>query len=171
MRRRIYLCEGETEQHLIKALKEKGLIEPGKPQVFNVAQRDVKKMLRKWGRERFEIVLVVDADTGPYTASSRLAKNIEVLKKSHMPCLILQCENLEDELVRCCGIGLHMLCNAFNASSASEFKEKFLNVRQARLIEKLEHCGFDFNNLWQMHCKCDSLDSTLHGYLFGERNS
>jgi len=170
MRRRVYLCEGETEQHLIKALKENELIEPGKPQVFNVAQRDVKKMLRKWGRERFEIVVVVDADTGPYAASSRLAENIEVLKKSHMPCLILQCENLEEELARCCGIVLHKLYDAFNASSASEFKEKFLNVQQARLIEKLEHCGFDFSRMWQMHCKDEKLNSTLMEYLWG-RNS
>ena len=69
MKRRIYLCEGETEQRLVKALIEGELIAPGQQRVFNTAQNDVKKMLRRWGWGPVKFVLVVDADTGPYDMS------------------------------------------------------------------------------------------------------
>ncbi len=164
MRQRIYLCEGETEQHLIKALKDRKLIEPGQAQVFNAVQRNAEPMLRKW-KQKLEIVLVVDADTGPYEANSRLAKNLKMLEdRGCEPRLILQCGNLEEELTHCCrSRGLY---DAFNASSDSEFKSNFLKVRKDQLISKLKHCGFDFSRLWQMDCKGDKLDSTLMKYLW-----
>ncbi len=170
MKRRIYLCEGETEQRLVKALIEGELIAPGQQRVFNTAQNDVKKMLRRWGWGPVKFVLVVDADTGPYDMSSRLAENLKTLEKSHKPKLVLQCDNLEDELGCCCSITGDSLYRAFNASSASEFKKKFIKVRQEQLLEKLNRCGFDFDRLWQRCCEGNMLNSGLRDYLW-KKNS
>lgn len=150
---RIYLCEGETECHLVKALIHAGLIKPGKRATFNVALRKAKSQLRKWGYGA-HFVIIVDADSGPHGRNSQLVQNMKMLARHHKKtALIIQCDNLEDELANSCGITRQKLYRLFGASTASEFKKRFLRVDATHLIGQMKQGGFDIENLWQQSCR------------------
>ena len=159
--KRIYLCEGETERHLVRALVQARLIRPGRAELFNAAQKKAEKYLRKWGRDAV-LTVIIDGDTGPYDDAHLLARNLQTIaRKIRQPGLIVQCMNLEDELARSCGITPQQLYRAFKAASASEFKQRFLQVRQTGLMAKLQALNFQPEQLWREPCR----DSRLQGSL------
>ena len=166
--KRIYLCEGETERHLVRALVQAYLLKPGQAMVFNAVQQKAEKYLRKWGRD-VQLIVIIDGDTGPYGDGSQLARNLKTLKKhAGAPGLIVQCMNLEDELARSCGITRQRLYEAFDAASASEFKQRFLQVRPANLVAKLEMLVFQSEQLWREPCRDSRLQGSLADWPGGE---
>lgn len=162
---RIYLCEGETERHLVRALIHKELILTGKQELFNATQREAKRLVRKWGYG-IQFVIIVDADTGPYGPESQLIQNLKTLASHHKKVgLIVQCGNLEDELSQSCRITCQQLYSLFGASSDSEFKERFLRVHKTHVIAQLRQGGFQEKRLWQQSCRDTAIPGNQRKWL------
>ena len=101
MKKCIYLTEGECEEKLIRALKERpSLVLPGKVKKFNVIQNELPASLLMQFDPGSIVVLVFDTDKDE---TSHLRKNIALLKSLSFKVeilTILQVLNFEDEIER-----------------------------------------------------------------------
>ena len=101
-RKCIYLVEGECEEKLIKALKEKpSLLIPGKVKRFNVIQNELKTSHLVTFTPGSLVVLVFDTDK---EQTEHLKNNISALTKRCAGVSIVtiaQVLTFEDEIVRC----------------------------------------------------------------------
>lgn len=81
----MYILEGETEQKIINALKELGLIISGKVKVLNVLTKNIASIARSI-KPSTNLVLVFDIDVlknnSGVTISSHFTKNLKLLKKT-----------------------------------------------------------------------------------------
>ena len=101
MKKCIYLTEGECEEKLIRALKERpSLVLPGKVKKFNVIQNELPVSLLMQFDPGSIVVLIFDTDKDE---TSHLRKNIALLKSLSFKVeilTILQVLNFEDEIAR-----------------------------------------------------------------------
>ncbi len=153
----IYFVEGETEENLIKALKKKGYIIPGKVEPINVTQKSLKKRnLQTIARNKI-IVFIFDVDRG---GRDKLDKNIDMIRRYAAPkevVCIAQVENLEDELLRACKLKKKDdLFGLFSARNKKEFKKNLKNHRA--LDVKLDKIKFDFDKMWILRDKGEFKD-------------
>lgn len=140
-----YYVEGEDEEKLVQVLKnDLRVIRPGKIQKLNVIERDLSNARLMTLRPGTMVVLIFDTDTGH---PDILLQNLERLKKCPAVSEIItipQVLNLEDELVRSCGI--KRITELLGSKSKSEFKADF--IRSKNLAEKLKEQSFDIYRLW-----------------------
>ena len=141
-----YYVEGEDEEKLVQVLKnDLRVIRPGKIQKLNVVERDLSDARLMTLRPGTMVVLIFDTDTGH---PDILYRNLEKLKRCPAVAEIVtipQVFNLEDELVRSCGI--KRITELLGSKSRREFKADF--IRCKNLDEKLKEYGFDIQKLWQ----------------------
>ena len=133
-----YYVEGENEARLISVLKtDLMVIRPGKVQKLNVVERALSNARLMALRPRTVAVLVFDTDTGHVDI---LKRNVEMLKGCRNVSeivLVPQVKNLEEELVRACGLrDIRDLL----------FKSDLLRV--TNLAGKLREHGFDIGRFW-----------------------
>ena len=139
-----YYVEGECEKKLIRTLSEHNLIIPGKTDVLNPIQRQLKSTHLRTLSPKTTVVLVFDTDI---KVSDTLLKNISFLK-AHRNILriitIPQVRNLEEELLRCTDIS--HIRDLVNCKHDSDFKSAFIEDKQ--LFDKLQAHHFDIGKLW-----------------------
>ena len=132
-RRCIYLVEGECEEKLINALKEKpSLLIPGKIKKFNVIQDELKTSHLVTYPPGCMVVLVFDTDN---ELTSHLKKNIESLKKRCSGVKVLtipQVLNFEDEIVR--STDVNKAPELTKSPSVSEFKTAVNKTKEAEFL-------------------------------------
>ena len=140
-----YYVEGENEARLISVLKtDLMVIRPGKVQKLNVVERALESTRLMALRPRTVAVLVFDTDTGHVDI---LKRNVEMLKGCRNVSeivLVPQVKNLEEELVRACG--LRDIRDLLSIRSRQEFKSDLLRV--TNLAGKLREHGFDIGRFW-----------------------
>lgn len=140
-----YYVEGECEKKLLQVLKtDLQIIHPGKIQVFNVANKLIKKTRLITLKEGTVIVLVFDTDT---VNLEILQKNIKTISK--MPNVkdvitVLQVNNLEDELTRCCNI--RSAGDLLGVKGNNDFKNRF--IKTTNLASILKSYNFDIKKIW-----------------------
>ena len=140
-----YYVEGENERVLVEILSkckdEKfNVIRPGKIDVFNVVEREIKST-----HMNTVVVLVFDTDTKNRAILDKNTKFLEKHKKIKEVILIPQVYNLEDELIRSCNI--KNILQLLGSKSKKEFKSDFNNVNN--LNEYLIKAEFAFDKLWR----------------------
>nr|WP_330383524.1 hypothetical protein [Lachnoanaerobaculum saburreum] len=140
-----YYVEGENERVLVEILSkckdEKfNVIRPGKIDVFNVVEREIKST-----HMNTVVVLVFDTDTKNRAILDKNTKFLEKHKKIKEVILIPQVYNLEDELIRSCNI--KNILQLLGSKSKREFKSDFNKVNN--LNEYLIKAEFAFDKLWR----------------------
>ena len=142
-----YIYEGETEEKFIASLLETELIPAGKKQKFNLWDKEVSNILRKFKPKNNNIYIVFDTDIT--TNLVRFNRNLKRLSKDASVkkiFLMQQTLNLEDELLYCCGCTRAKLLSSFGAEGIDEFKSKF--IKEKRITYRLEELAFDSQKLW-----------------------
>lgn len=145
-----YYVEGENERALVKTLSkcedEKfNVIRPGKIEVFNVVEREIKSTHMMNLKDNTVVVLVFDTDTKNRAILDKNTKFLEKHKNIKEVILIPQVYNLEDELIRSCNI--KDILQLFGSKSKKEFKSDFNKVNN--LNEYLIKAEFAFDKLWR----------------------
>ena len=145
-----YYVEGENERVLVEILSkckdEKfNVIRPGKIDVFNVVEREIKSTHMLNLKDNTVVVLVFDTDTKSRAILDKNTKFLEKHKKIKDVILIPQVYNLEDELIRSCNI--KNILQLLGSKSKKEFKSDFNKVNN--LNEHLIKAEFTFNKLWR----------------------
>lgn len=140
-----YYVEGEDEEKLVNVLKsDLRVIRPGKVQRLNVVECEFTNARLISLRHKTMVVLIFDTDTSHIET---LNKNLMMLKKC--PAIselvtIPQVFNLEDELVRSCGI--KQAIELLGSKTKKEFKSDLIKCKN--LGNKLTGHQFDINRLW-----------------------
>ena len=124
-----YYVEGENERVLVEILSKCkderfNVIRPGKIDVFNVVEREIKST---------------------HMMNLKDNKFLEKHKKIKEVILIPQVYNLEDELIRSCNI--KNILQLLGSKSKKEFKSDFNKVNN--LNEYLIKAEFAFDKLWR----------------------
>lgn len=140
-----YYVEGQDERNLLTELKTKmRLIQPGKIQVLNVIQNNIRDSHLMQLKDNTVVVFVFDTDK---EGGTTLDKNIALCKQHEKVREVLcipQVKNLEDELIRSCNIS--PIIELLPSRSLSNFKTDF--AKEKKLKEKLEKKNFDIRTFW-----------------------
>ena len=169
-----YFGEGETEVALLNFLKRKGSISPGKKaSVFNIWQNRAQSITRRMNKNDSAFIVI---DTDKTLNKEIFLKNIDILQKQKINiCLMVQCNDLEDELYYACGKKdkAKLFFDFYDTRSEKEFKNSFSNEKYNNIERKLEKNKFDFKMLWSRNEKCfsdflseNNLDNSV--YIFGD---
>lgn len=141
----VYFVEGECEEKLINALKERpAKICPGKVKKVNVIQNTLGASQLIQIQAGTTVVLVFDTDV-PKTDCLR--KNIQLLSKKCVnvkTICLAQVMNFEDEIVRCTDVS-HAE-ELTRSKSRSHFKRDFCATTNTRSL--LEQHKLDVGRLW-----------------------
>ena len=142
-----YLVEGECEEKLVKALKEKpALIHPGSVKKFNVIQNEIPSSRLMSFDPGSMVVLVFDTDT---EVTEQLKKNIEMISgfcHGVKVLTIAQVLNFEDEMVRSTDVRRAM--ELTKSESISDFKRSVNRMKDAEFRQALKRHKFDISKLW-----------------------
>lgn len=140
-----YYVEGDNEKKLLSVLKtELGCIVSGKIEKLNAVQEKITKIRLMQLKKDTTVVLVFDTDAGNV---SILNANIKILEKCASVKQVIcvpQVENLEDELVRSCGIA--QIKELLGSRSNKDYKHDLL--MEKNLKEKLIQHKFDIQKFW-----------------------
>ncbi len=147
MKKCIYLTEGECEEKLVKALKEKpSLIAPGKVWKFNVIQNVLPTNKLRQFEPGSMAVLVFDTDK-PET--DILRKNIMLLKALHFKVeivTVLQVLNFEDEIERATDVVRAQ--DLTRSRTVDDFKSAVNRMKERDFRSTLARHKLDIGKLW-----------------------
>ena len=139
-----YYVEGECEKKLLSELKKTGAVLPGKINVYNITQNELRQEHLRLLARNTVVILIFDTDAGNL---SILEKNLSVLRRSpnvrDVWC-VTQVRNLEEELVRATDI--REIKHLLGCRSNKDFKSVFLSEK--RLMDKLFLHNFHFEKMW-----------------------
>ncbi len=142
-----YLVEGECEEKLVKALKEKpALIHPGSVKKFNIIQNTIPSSKLMSFDPGSMVVLVFDTDI---EITEYLKKNIRMLKDFCLRVEILtiaQVLNFEDEIVRSTDVDKAQ--DLTKSDSISDFKRSVNRMKDTEFRQALKRHKFDLSKLW-----------------------
>lgn len=140
-----YYVEGEDEKKLLNVLKgDMGCIKSGKVDRFNVVQNEFTFARIRPLKLNTIVVLVYDTDIDK---TDTFENNIKFLKKQTAVkdiVLIPQVMNLEDEIVRACGI--KKVEELTRSCSMKDYKKDLIHC--ANLGKRLKECRFDISVFW-----------------------
>lgn len=153
----LVFVEGETEQSLIKELKEIDSLIIKDIKKFNFWDKDAKSLLPLL-KSNCSVVIICDTDN--LTNIDRFTRNIRQLAKQTKGLyIILQHHNFEDELCYACGcqgsrLFKHFQKKANTSLSATEFKVNFLSC--SNKLQRLQVINFDKNRIWSQVTLADT---------------
>lgn len=140
-----YFVEGDDDKKIVDTLKtEMQLIIPGKVQKFNVVEKLLNNNHIMSLKEGTHVVLVFDIDTDNVEILKQNIRFLNTQKTVKEVICVMQVQNLEDELVRCCNI--RQIKELTKSKSNKDFKTDVLHI--SNLEKRLKECGFDFSKLW-----------------------
>ena len=143
----VYLAEGECEEKLLNALKQKpAQISPGRVKKFNVVQNELKASHLMSFPSGSNVVLVFDTDV---EETECLKKNIELLKSQFGKVEITtipQYLNFEQEMERCTDVA--KAPDLTKSSNVSDFKKTVNRMKEADFRSLLKRHKFDKTKLW-----------------------
>lgn len=150
MKKCIYLTEGECEEKLIRALKERpSLVLPGKVKKFNVIQNELPASLLMQFDLGSIVVLVFDTDKDE---TSHLRKNIALLKSLSFKVeilTILQVLNFEDEIERATDVSKAQ--DLTRSKTINDFKSAVNRMKDKEFRNALKRHNLDLEKLWNQN--------------------
>jgi len=140
-----YFVEGETEAKLVQVLKtDFRCICAGKVRIHTVVEKLLTRGSLSSLRFNTTAILIFDTDTNDATL---LHENIKMLNSQPMIKRVLcipQVKNLEQELIRSCG--LHRIKELLSSKADKDFKTDFCKCNG--LMGALQNHHFDFSLFW-----------------------
>ena len=139
----IFLVEGETEKAVVNALNVLG-----NPVKFNLWDKDIKKILRRYNPKNSIFIIIFDTDILDNIA--RFNGNLKILKSSGFVYYLLpQTKNLEEELLYACSLpNNRQLIIHFGAQGLDDCKSIIAQLHPSVLKDKLETLSLDKSRLW-----------------------
>ncbi len=135
-----FLCEGETEESVLKALSIIGQVIK-----FNICEHNADKVIR---RIKGNCYVIYDTDIIDNKNIARFRENVKILQqKTNLIGFLQQTNNLEDELVRSSKVKIQDLQKHFHASGQNELKTKI--NKSNNLFERLQQIGFNADLMWR----------------------
>ena len=148
MKKCIYLAEGECEEKLLNALKEKpSLVIPGKVKKFNVIQDVIPRSMLMQFDPGILVVLVFDTDK---ETTEYLKKNIEMLKNLSFKvrtATVVQVLNFEHEIER--STDVKRAIDLTKSRSLDDFKAQVNKMKANEFRNALRRHKFDVTKLWE----------------------
>lgn len=142
-----YLVEGECEEKLINALKEKpALIVSGKVKKYNVVQQELTTSQLMTFAPGSNVILVFDTDV---ELTDILKRNIALLRKQCGGVEVMtvtEVLNFEDEIERATNVAKAQ--DLTKSKSVSEFKTAVNKMKAAEFRHALNRHKFDLGKLW-----------------------
>ena len=136
----VYLVEGETEEKMVRILKE-SYIFSGKTLILH-QQKISSALLRMLPRDSY-VVIIFDTDV-PETRDN-LDITLQRLKNSGLNALLIpQIQNLEDEIIY--STSIKKITELLDSKSSSDFKRDFL--KEKNTLKKLKDKDFDIKKFW-----------------------
>ena len=136
----VYLVEGETEEKMVRILKE-SYIFSGKTLILH-QQKISSALLRMLPRDSY-VVIIFDTDV-PETRDN-LDITLQRLKNSGLNALLIpQIQNLEDEIIY--STSIKKITELLDSKSSSDFKRDFL--KEKNTLKKLKDEDFDIKKFW-----------------------
>ena len=158
----VYLAEGECEEKLLKALKQKpALIAQGRVKRFNVIQDELKPSHLMSFPAGSRIVLVFDTDK---EVTDHLKKNIELLGAQFGSVEVLtipQVLTFEDEIERATDVTKAV--ELTRSESVKDFKNVVNKMKESEFRNALKRHKFDIKKLW--------IKNPPRGFRFVKQNS
>lgn len=140
-----YFVEGQDEEKLLATLKtDMRLIKPGKIQVFNVVEKQMKKAYLLALKMHTTVVFVFDTDTGKTDILKQNIKIVEACPNVDGVICVVQNKNLEDELKRACEI--REIKELTGSRTNSEYKHDLIALKN--LAAKLKEKDFQIEKMW-----------------------
>ena len=140
-----YFVEGQDEEKLLVTLKtDMRLIKPGKIQVFNVVEKQMKKAYLLTLKMHTTVVFVFDTDTGKTDTLKYNIKMVEACPNVDEVICVVQNKNLENELKRACNI--REIKDLTGSKTNSEYKHDLIAMNN--LAAKLRDKDFHIEKLW-----------------------
>lgn len=143
----VYLAEGECEEKLLKALKQKpAQIAQGRVKRFNVIQDELKPSHLMSFPAGSRIVLVFDTDKD---VTDHLKKNIELLGAQFGSVEVLtipQVLTFEDEIER--STDVTKAVELTRSESVKDFKNAVNKMKESEFRNALKRHKFDIKKLW-----------------------
>lgn len=147
MKKCIYLTEGECEEKLINALKEKpSMLIPGKVKKFNVIQNEIPRSILMSFDPGSIVALVFDTDKDE---TEHLKKNIAALQKLSFKVVVLtiaQVLNFEDEIER--STDVEKAVDLTKSRSVEDFKGAVNRMKSKDFRSALGRHKLDMAKLW-----------------------
>jgi len=161
----IYICEGNTDQRLLKTLQKHFSLRNGKVQIFNLWEKNFNSLFRKISPDKINTICIV-FDTDRLCQLNRFEQNVLQAKKAFTNVYLLaQQSNFEEELVHSCQkpSKRQLFLDMYDCSSDSEFKSCLL--KDKKLNDTL--IGNNFNI--DLYCsRKDIYQSILNSNNFNE---
>lgn len=155
----VYIVEGETERHIIKAIKNKYML-PGKIYIQNPTQIEISQAFVRTLKPKTTVGIIFDTDIEEEHAVNRLRKNIEMLRKSKQVKSVFtipQIKNIEDEIIYSTK-KLNRIQDLIHSESEKDFKRDFLSTHESYILNVLEKKHFDISKFWSrspQNCYCE----------------
>ena len=147
MKKCIYLVEGECEEKLVKALREKPeLVIPGKIRKFNVVQDKLPLNMLVPLDPGSLVIMVFDTDTDKTEILKNNLKLLKNLSRSVEALTIAQVLNFEDEIKRSTDVSSAPLLT--KSTSTKDFKAAVNRMKESEFRSLLKRHRFDIKRLW-----------------------
>ncbi|MDO4711414.1 MAG: hypothetical protein Q4A75_05505 [Peptostreptococcaceae bacterium] len=154
----VYIVEGETEQQIIKAIKNKYIV-AGRIYVQNLTQSEISQTFIRTLKPKTKVVIVFDTDVEKDHAVDTLRDNIKKLRKSSQVKQVIslpQIKNIEDEIVY--STKVKTIRDLINSKSEKDFKRDLINTHESHILSALEKKHFDIVKFWSrdpQNCYCE----------------
>lgn len=136
----VYLVEGETEEKMVRILKE-SYIFSGKTLILH-QQKISSALLRMLPRDSYVVIIF---DTDVLETRDNLDITLQRLKNSGLNALLIpQIQNLEDEIIY--STSIKKITELLDSKSSSDFKRDFL--KEKNTLKKLKDKDFDIKKFW-----------------------
>lgn len=95
----LYVVEGDIEKRFIEQIKQADLIVPGRVQVFNLMQKEIKGKDSILNKKVSSVFCIIDTDRKEVDNLQKLTHNVKKLRQIGADVIVLvQKENFEGEL-------------------------------------------------------------------------
>lgn len=95
----LYVVEGDIEKRFIEQIKQADLIVPGRVQVFNLMQKEIREKDSILNKKVSSVFCIIDTDRKEVDNLQKLTHNVKKLRQIGADVVVLvQKENFEGEL-------------------------------------------------------------------------
>ena len=158
---RLYIVEGEIEENFFKFLISNHYIKPGKIQIFNLMQQELKQTNNILTKQHDKVFCIIDTDRTEKPCIDKLYNNYKTLCQANASVKIIpQNHNFEEELSRIVGKRNLNASLGIAHSGKQNLKRKLSTYKYDNIIKTfplnyctnvdtiklvIEHCGYTVN--------------------------
>lgn len=134
---RLYIVEGEIEEQFLRFLILKHYIKPGKIQIFNLMQQELKQTNNILTKQHDKVFCIIDTDRTEKSCITKLYHNYKTLCQANASVKIIpQNHNFEEELSHILGGKNLNHALGISHSGKQNLKRKLSNYKYDNIIKQ-----------------------------------